>query len=169
MRSRSDTLRREFETNGRYQKVTAVGLRDAAGSTLGCVLDEKIVGEQYARLLREMALKAKIHIRIGDGAISADRILVMGRGVSLLGNLSASRLWLLAPEIMDTDGVAALSNHAKTVDIILPEIDEDGRVNFWEEISKGTNKPHFKASTLPGVGNRIDWAWSEMIEIIKAG
>jgi hypothetical protein len=133
------------------------------------MLDEKIVGDQHARLLREMAVEAGIRILTGDGAKTADHILAMGRSVHLLGNPSASRLWLLAPEIVTPSQVSALSKGGKPVQLILPEIDEDGRVEFWEHFANGSGKEPFSATSLPGVGNRVDWAWSEVIAIIKAG
>ncbi len=169
VKSRSDSLLREFGRIGGHQTVISVEPLNAVGRTLGCVLDERIVGDQYARLLREMAMKAKVRILLGDNAKSADHILAMGQGVSHLSNSSASSLWLLVPEVMGTDDAAALTKRAKTVVIILPEIDEDGRVGFWEEISNGSLKEHFKVHTLSAVGNRVDWAWFEIIEIIKAG
>lgn len=167
-KGRSDSLRRDFGKIGGQRTVTAVGPRNAAASTLGCMLDERIVGDQHAKLLREMALEAGIRILTGDGAQAADHLLAMGRSVHLLGNPSASRLWLLAPEIVTPSQASALSKGGKAVEIILPEIDEDGRVEFWEDFANGGGKKHFSATSLPGVGNRVDWAWSEVIAIIKA-
>jgi hypothetical protein len=168
-KSRSDSLRRDFGKIGGHRTVTAVGPRNSAVSTLGCLLDEKIVGDQHARLLRELAMAAKVRILTGNGAKTADHILAMGCGVHLLGNPSASRLWLLAPEIVTPSQVSALSKSGKAVELILPEIDEDGRVEFWEGFANGTGKEQFSATSLPGVGNRVDWAWSDVIEIIKTG
>jgi hypothetical protein len=169
LKSRSDSLRRDFGKIGGVSTVTAVGPRNTAASTLGCLLDEKIVGDQHPRLLREMALEAGVHILTGEAAMAADHLLVRGGGVHLLGKSSASCLWLLAPETITPQEATSLLMSGKMIKAIFPEIDEDGRVEFWEEfVNDGDTKP-FSATFLPGVGNRVDWAWSEVIAIIKAG
>ena len=168
-RSLADPLRREFGEIGGFRTVTTVGPRNAKARNLGCMWDEKIVGDQHARLLREMAIGANVRIITDAGADHTDHLLVMGSGIHNLGKRHASRLWLLAPEIVAPAEAAAIAARGKAVELILPEIDEDGRVEFWEDFTNGKGKEQFGAKSLPGVGNRVDWAWPEVIEIIKAG
>jgi len=168
-KSLADPLRREFGEIGGFRTVTTVGPRHAEARNLGCMWDEKIVGDKHARLLREMAIGANVRIITDAAADHSDHLLVMGSGIHNLGKPHASRLWLLAPEIVAPAEAAALAARGKAVELILPEIDEDGRVEFWEDFTNGKGKEPFGAKSLPGVGNRVDWAWPEVIEIIKAG
>ena len=63
--------------------------------------------------------------------------------------------------------LALLAARPTPIQILMPEIDEDGRVGFWTEISGGQLATHFQLTSLSGVGNRVDWAWTQVIELIK--
>lgn len=168
LKSRGDTLLREFGDIGGNRTVIGIGPRGLEANTLGCMLDSEIIGDQHARLLREMAAVAGIRIVIGDAAKTANQILAMGRSVHLLRNTKGKRLWLLAPELVTATEAAEISANYQTLTLIQPEIDEDGRVEFWEEFADQGDQSHLTTTSLPAVGNRVDWAWSDVIATIKA-
>ena len=169
VKSHSDPLRRDFGEIGGFRTVTSVAPKGAKTPSLGCVVDEAIVGDQYARRLRELALGAGVRIVLGDGARQVERMLFMGSGVHSCASYPVGRLLLLAPESVLDEEIAALAARNGPVTIMLPEIDEDGRVGFWEDVTEGARAERFQTSALSGVGNRVDWAWDEVIELVKGG
>ena len=61
-----------------------------------------------------------------------------------------------------------MAAHHPLINILMPEIDEDGRVSYWEEVTDGELANHFLLTTLACVGNRVDWAWPQVVELVKA-
>jgi hypothetical protein len=168
-KSKHDPLRREFgETNG-GRSIIAVGPKNSTSLTLGCVVDEAVLGDQSAKLLRELALNADVTIMLGERAPDAGRILCMGQGVQDCSNYPDKPLLLLAPERIQPAELAALAQRTTPVQILMPEIDEDGRVGFWNDITSGELADHFQLTALSGVGNRVDWAWAQVVELVKDG
>ncbi|NJR42906.1 MAG: hypothetical protein HC767_09855 [Akkermansiaceae bacterium] len=96
--SQSDPLKREFGHDGSGHTVTALSPRAPKARSIGCMIDEAILGDQYAKLLREMALGAEVKILLGARANDADRILCTGKNVHSHGIYSNKSLLLLAPE-----------------------------------------------------------------------
>jgi hypothetical protein len=115
-----------------------------------------------------MALGADVKILMGDRVIDADRILCSGKSVHALASYPGKPVILLAPEkLLDVD-VTALTTRSEPAKILLPEIDEDGRVGFWDEVTEGALAANFQKTALSGVGNRVDWAWAQVIESVKS-
>lgn len=168
LKSRSDPLKREFGANGDHHTVSSLSPGTPKARSLGCIVDETVMGDQYAKLLREMALGAEVKILLGDRINDADRILCTGSSVHSYGSFPKKPLLLLAPEKLVDDELSALAARSEVARILLPEIDEDGRVGFWEEVTEGELAANFQTSALSGVGNRVDWAWAQVIEIVKA-
>ena len=166
-KSRYDPLRRKFATTGDCRSVTAIGPQNPLSATLGCIVDETVLGEHPVKLLRELALGADVTILLGEGARSAPRILCVGQAVHECNRFPTQPLWLLAPEMIQPAELALLAARPTPIQILMPEIDEDGRVGFWTEISGGQLATHFQLTSLVGVGNRVDWAWTQVIELIK--
>jgi hypothetical protein len=65
-KSGKDPLRREFGEEAGFQTVTAVGPKNPQARTLGCIVDESVLGDRYAKLLRELALHAGVKVMLGD-------------------------------------------------------------------------------------------------------
>jgi len=124
-----------------------------------------VLGGQYSKLLRELALESAVKILLGDSAASADRVMWVGGAVHLCGSYQPKRLTLLAPEKIDEREMAVLLASRIPIQLILPEIDEDGRVAFWDDLADGQHAPDFQKTTLGGVGNRIDWAWDQVVDL----
>jgi O-antigen ligase len=168
-KSGNDPLRREFGEEAGFRTVTAFGPKNPQARSLGCIVDESVLGDRYAKLLRELALHAGVKVMLGDKVKDAESVLCVGQGVHSCGNHPSQRLLLLAPEKIEESELKALLEAGGPVQIILPEIDEDGRVGFWEDILAGGQAPHFSKTVLTGVGNRADWAWEQVVEVVKNG
>lgn len=52
--------------------------------------------------------------------------------------------------------------------LLLPEIDEDGRRAFWLDRSQNSEGKLPQIITLAGVGTRVEWAWDQAIEALRA-
>ena len=167
-KSGEDPLKREFGGDGGNRSVVSLAPNKPQAHSLGLIVDETVMGEQYARLLREMALGADVKILLGDHAKNADRILCTGKSVHMHGNFSEKSLWLLAPEKILEFELTSLAARDEPAKILLPEIDEDGRVGFWDEVTEGALAANFHKTALTGVGNRVDWAWPQVIEWVRS-
>ncbi|MBC8127990.1 MAG: hypothetical protein H8M99_12685 [Gloeobacteraceae cyanobacterium ES-bin-144] len=133
---------------------------------MSCTFKQNM-GDQYAQMLREMALAADVQILLGNRTKDGERILCVGAGVHSFGNFPEKSLLLLAPEKLESSELLFLTSRRRPSRVILPEIDEDGRVGFWDEITQGTLAANIEKTTLSGVGNRVDWAWPEVIALVK--
>jgi O-Antigen ligase len=168
LKSGKDSLKREFGSNGSSHSVTTLAPSAPTGRAIGCLIDESVMGDQYAKLLREMSLNAHVKIMLGNRVKDADRILITGNSIHSVSSYSQKPLLLLAPEkILETE-LTALTQRSETLKILLPEIDEDGRVDFWDAVSEGAFAANFQKTALVGVGNRVDWAWAQVIDLVKA-
>ncbi len=164
----ADPLRREFgKTNG-ARTVVGISPKTETIGILGCVIDPIVLGEQSAKLIRQLALEGNLEIWLGERASSTDWALWMGQGVTRRGTLRPKRLILLAPEKIEQSALTDLLQNIPHVHLLLPEIDEDGRVNFWEDVADENSSDQLVMTTLNGVGNRVDWAWDQVVEAIKA-
>lgn len=166
IKSAHDPLNREFGlVDG---KTTVVALvPKSAERTLGCMIDENVLGDEYPRLLRTLALDANVRLVLHHQASEADEILCVGKNVRDMGEHSPLSLWLLAPVEIDETALDGILAKNASIRILLPEIDEDGRAEFWEDALDGKANEKRQSILLPGVGNRVDWAWSEVCRIIK--
>ena len=164
LKSDNDPLKREF----RAATLSSISPKNPKARSIGCLVDETVLGDQYAKLLREMALKSNVKIYLGGQVNKADRILCCGKTVLECDNYSGKPLLLLAPEKIEDKVLSSLSARREPAQIILPEIDEDGRISFWDEVSEGALAANFKKSALSGVGTRVDWAWSQVMDIVKS-
>jgi O-antigen ligase len=165
VKSQRDPLHREFNSSG----LTALAPRQPIHkmTALGCVIDTKILGTGYSKLLRELALRANLKILIGKQFAPAGVILYVGTGSHECLEFPNKPAILLAPETFTAEEAAIFSTRTAVTQIIIPEIDEDGRVAFWQDFIAAQKSSAFSLTQLTGVGNRIDWAWPEVIETLK--
>lgn len=168
LKSGSDPLKRGFGGDGENRSVTSLAPAAPSARSLGFIVDEAVMGDQYAKLLRELALGADVEILLGGRAKEADRILCAGKSVHSHGSYQQKPLLLLAPEKILDEELVLLAARSKPAEILLPEIDEDGRVGFWDEVTEGALAANFQKTALSGVGNRVDWAWAQVIEYVKS-
>lgn len=168
LKSGRDPLKRGFGGDGENRSVTSLAPAAPTARSVGFIVDEAVMGDQSARLLRELALGANVEILLGGRAKDADRILCAGKSVHSHGDFQQKPLLLLAPEKMLDEELTLLAARSKPAEILLPEIDEDGRVGFWDEVTEGALAANFQKTALSGVGNRVDWAWAQVIEHVKS-
>lgn len=127
--------------------------------------DESVLGPDWGKLLRTLALGTHREVRIGGtGQAEKDTADVMLVGDASSRNSESSRkgrTYLLAPMISDH----VIKENSV---LLLPEIDEDGRTAFWEERVETTKLPDQAVVLLSGVGTRVEWAWDQVIGAINA-
>ena len=172
-----DSLRRRFfSQQDRLAQTCLIQPRHARGKMTEWLVvpDERIMGSHYGRLLRQMALDDAVTVRVessvpaNDGEI--ENALIVGAHAGQQVGRARTRLVLLAPEIMKPEDAVALLKSPAQVLILLPEIDEDGRAEFWESIVKESKLPQqVRIVRLPGVGLRVDWAWKNVITCLGGG
>jgi O-Antigen ligase len=167
LRSGKDPLRRVFSKVDGGRTVTAFGPKTDHPRALGCVVDEAVLGKKYAKLLRELALAGQVKILLGECVNQADRILLMGKSVHEFSHFPNQSLWLLAPEKVELDELKALVARTEPIQLLMPDMDQDGRVSFWDEAAEGAMANRFTTTSLSGVGNRVDWAWQQIVAIIR--
>ncbi len=167
LKSSRDPLKREFGGDPDSRSVTSLAPAAPVNRSIGFIVDEVVMGDQYARLLRELALGANVKILLGARTKDADRILCAGKSVHFHDRFSQKPLLLLAPEKILAGELSLLATRSEPAEVLLPEIDEDGRVGFWEEVTEGALAAKFQKIALSGVGNRVDWAWEQVIEHLK--
>lgn len=167
LNSGNDPLKREFGGDGGNRSVTTLARAAPQNRSVGCLIDETILGDQYPKLLRELALTGGVKILLGERVKDAERILSTGNHVHACGGYPTKPLWLVAPEAVAEAELSALAARGEPARILLPEIDEDGRVGFWDEVTEGALAANFEKTALSGVGNRVDWAWAQVIEEVK--
>ena len=169
LKSNHDPLKREFGKQDGFYTVTALGPRSPKGRSLGCLVDEVVLGDQCPKLLRELALGADAKILLGNRVKDADRILCSGGNAISYSRYALKPLFLLAPDKIPDAEITALAARSEAAVLLLPEIDEDGRVGFWDEVTAGAFSAKFRKYPLGGVGNRVDWAWPQVVELVKSG
>jgi hypothetical protein len=162
-----DPLRREFSSMNHTRTVVGIGPKVKTARSLGCVVDQAVLGEEYSKLLRSLALSDTLNICLGDHSKSAERVMWVGHAVHLCRSYRPKNLILLFPEKIDDTELAAIVSVGSPVQLILPEIDEDGRVAFWEDAASGPSARCFEKTALSGVGNRIDWAWDQVADLLR--
>jgi len=153
-----DLIQREYSKNG----IVSVGKRSGVAGSLGFIPDEKVMGPLYGKLLRELALKGRKVVYIGENALEEKTLMLAGKGVHSKWDAGVEDLILLAPEKIDEAGIGRLFGKSKNILLIVPEVDEDGRIGFWEEVAE---KEGIELEVLFGLGTRVDWAWPEVIDL----
>jgi len=72
---------------------------------------------------------------------------------------------LLVPAVATEDLPSRiLTSNPRTV-VLLPEIDKDGQCAVWEKLAAG--KPDAEVVRLKGVGTQVDWAWEQVVELVR--
>ena len=94
--------------------------------------------------------------------------MLVGDAASQVHIQKGSMLILLTPGRMDSRQARALLRDAKSVVLLLPSFDEDGRVASWQDSLSGMTSGHVQERTLAGVGLEVDWAWETVIEECNA-
>jgi hypothetical protein len=132
--------------------------------------DEKILGDTYGQLLRQLILQTGIHLKIQDkmSPIPLDsHLLLVGEAVQATPISSDLPVVLLFPSIIPDRQAAQWIKSCSHLSILLPGIDEDGRSSFWLDCADTAKLDQQSVSKLSGIGLRIDWAWPNVIALVK--
>lgn len=125
--------------------------------------DEIVLGPDWGKLMRVLAIQTGREVRVLDAPNDADKafdVMVIGSAGPSDTVPTDGRVVLIAPSIRD------LRLEVVSM-VILPEIDEDGRISFWQERVQDAATEPPQVVTLDGVGTRIDWAWNQVIEVVN--
>lgn len=165
-KSTHDELERTFGLD-EQGNTTVVAIRSKSAiklNPLSILPDEAVLGPVWGKLVRTLALEAERDIRIiySDNSVIAQYpILVVGDTVHRIPPKISGPMILLAPAI--SEGEIPLASK-----IILPEIDEDGRVAFWRErLDENREIPAQTIIILSGVGIRVEWAWEQVVKVLQ--
>jgi hypothetical protein len=153
------------------QTVVEIGERTPVVSQTWIVIpDEKILGDNYGKLLRQLILQTGIRLKIQDktNPIPSDSpLLLVGDAVQATPIPSSLPVVFLSPSII-TDGQAAQwIKSCPHLSMVLPGIDEDGRASFWQDCAATAKLDQHAISTLEGVGLRVDWAWPNVVTLVN--
>ncbi|MCE0499227.1 MAG: O-antigen ligase family protein [Methylacidiphilales bacterium] len=153
------------------QTVVEIGKRTPnVTQTWVVVPDKKILGDDYGKLLRQLVLQADIHLKIQDktSPIPSDSpLLLVGEAVQATPISSSLPVVFLSPSIVPDGQAAQWVKSCPHLSMFLPGIDEDGRAGFWQNCADTAKLDQHAVNTLDGVGLRIDWAWPNVITLIK--
>lgn len=156
-----DGLRRAFDAHGNVSLVPS-----AAGKVepWEVISSRDVFGDVSGKLLRALATTLGESVVVSaQPRTEATRLIVAGEGVRQVTPPGrVEQLVLLAPAEVSVEQARQWIGAAKRVRIFVPEIDEDGRADFWRSVGNAD-----QIVVLEGVGVRVDWVWSDVIEELK--
>jgi len=129
------------------------------------VPDAVVLGLDYGKLLREMAMRTGTRVVLGSDAQKVDLVILAGDAVLQARTESSTPLLLLAPARVEDDHARTVLEQGNRVILLLPEIDEDGRCAVWREAAAKASREELSIHELSGVGTQVPWAWQEVIEL----
>lgn len=170
--SRADPIYRNFEKVDGASTVAEVGLKGLPTSEMPWLIvpDTAVLGQNAGKRIRELVIQTQMAIHLFSDA-SAGRewrgLILAGEAVATAEASDEKAFILLAPAVVPESKVDEfLSSGAPTL-ILLSDIDEDGRVSYWEERLDLPKLPGVQVMRIEGVGNQVDWAWDQVVEHIK--
>ena len=159
--SLGDSLIRTCGTSEGKRSVVTISPRSPSFS-IGVFPDPEVMGNRYGKLLQTLALRAKVKVTL-DKNTPVDLLIATGRRCFESSSLGAKEIIWIAPPIPTDEEVVRLQKTTNSVLLLIPDIDEDGRSNWWNHHAI----PNTKLIPLQGVGTRIDWAWDTVIETVS--
>lgn len=124
--------------------------------------DAIVLGDQYGKLARALAFAANAKVTLGDSE-PCDRVIATGARCLESGLLIQKHQLWIAPPIPTQDQLVAIKASSQPMQVLIPGIDEDGRSSWW----RAHAPVQAQIITLDGVGNRVDWAWERILEVVK--
>jgi len=171
--SYADPLSRKFVNGSDGSTASELALKQVSNGrkTWTVVPDEKVLGHLYGKLLRQVVLETGIALRLKDSSDLSgpvDHLLLVGDASKATPTASTSSTILLCPaEIPETSAQGWLTSSPHLI-LLSPSMDEDSRGRFWQDCVAANKSPIITMTTLKGVGLRVDWAWEEVIKLIKS-
>ena len=145
--SSRDPLVRRFAPGA--GSVISVSCR-APRAVIALLPDSAVLGEQYGKLARSLALNAGADVHLGASA-EADLVLATGEMCFAPTLSKMTPLIWVAPPV--PSGESFRDGAVRNLTVLVPEIDEGGRSEWWK------NQKSVEIIPLEGVGMRVDWAW----------
>ena len=134
---------------------------------LRVIVDKEVMGEDYGKLVRRLAIETGMRVTVSDSAESiqaGEAVLAAGEGVNQLPDSNDKDLLLLTPARIDEQAAQKILYFSKSVKVLLPAFDEDGRVAFWNDAIEKAGRPTvINPTVLEGVGTDVEWAWDTVI------
>ncbi|MDD5201246.1 MAG: O-antigen ligase family protein [Terrimicrobiaceae bacterium] len=164
--SARDDERRQFSASAAERGSVRIGPQNASGEEWVVVPDEAVLGASCGKLLRPLAKSLRVRLNVRSSAPRAPgQLMLAGDAVRDAGIHGARRLVLLAPEAMEPSRADALLGGAAHALIFVPDIDEDGRAEFWRGVA--SDRKGVEVVTVEGVGRQVDWGWEQVIERLR--
>jgi hypothetical protein len=170
--SEDDSLSRKFANGSDGRTVTELSLKQSSPErkTWVVVADAKVLGPYYGKLLRQLVVETGVKLELKSSADlrgPIDRLLLTGNAVKAPAIDSTLLTVLLSPSVISVADAQAWSTSSPRLILLIPSIDEDRRVRFWRDYMATSKPAHMTQTDLGGVGLRVDWAWEDVIQLIK--
>jgi hypothetical protein len=170
--SLNDPLSRKFAQGADGWTASELALKKSSPGrkTWVVVPDAKIFGPYYGKLLRQLVAESGVVLELkksSDLHSSMDRMLLAGNAVQTSVIPSTCTTVLLAPSAISDASAQAWLTSSPHLILLIPSIDEDRRTSFWRQCVPDRAPPHVTVTTLDGVGLRVDWAWEQVINLIR--
>lgn len=138
--------------------------------TASILVDEHVVGHDYGKLLRQLSTETGLSLCVRHDAdntlASADLIVATGETVCQIFPVQSQSVILIAPSKIEFESARRLVTAARTVTLLLPDYDEDGRGEFWRRVAAEGGSRTIEIP-LEGVGTEVEWAWERVIDTVK--
>jgi hypothetical protein len=172
VQSHSDPLSRKFANSSEGRTASELALKKGSPGQKSWIVvpDTKVLGPCYGKLLRQLVVETGVTLKLESAADlhgPVDRLLLAGNGVKTAPIASTLTTILLAPAVISDVDAQAWSTSSPHLILLIPSIDEDRRVRFWQNYLAVFKPTHVTLITLNGVGLRVDWAWEDVINLIK--
>ncbi len=149
-----------------HQGEVALEPRFAAARRCLVWVDEGVLGSDYGKLMRELALKQGANVRVAlepdpKAHRPGETLIVTGDTVSRLDSASAAgALVLIAPSRLEERQAAEILRGVRKGMLFTPSFDEDGRSAAWNKAAAEAGVP---VRVIDGVGSQVDSVWSETV------
>ncbi len=140
--------------------LVVIAAAGGSGKRTGMVPDTEVLGPLPGRLVRELVMTTGGELVLapeGTFPTPVERVILCGNAVRLATRLNMPLELVCPVPVSESEARGVLARNPR---LWLPEIDNDGRGLYWRSLSEGADAT---VETIPGVGIRIDWAWSELI------
>ncbi|MEI6561245.1 MAG: O-antigen ligase family protein [Verrucomicrobiota bacterium] len=145
------------------EKVNIESVGGAHGRDFIFCVDETVLGEDYGKLLRRLAIDRNATVHVNGTIQNQNQVFVAtGETVSRLSSENPDiSLVLIAPTRIEPDVAKEILRKAKSVMLFTSSFDDDGRVAFWKEAAAETG---VKPLEIEGVGSQVESAWDELMK-----
>ena len=130
-------------------------------------VDEQVLGADYGKLLRALAVKSDARIRVPvefntDAVEPGETLIVTGDCVSRLTSVPEDmEIILIAPARVDVREARQILRGAKHISLFTPSFDDDGRAALWNSAAA---ESAIKPLVIDGVASQVESAWDQIVD-----